>query len=169
MPNYPQRKSPRLANYDYTQNGAYFITICTAGRNSLFGQIENGIMQLNELGNLAQTCWFDIPLHRMNVELGAFVVMPNHIHGIVVLHVETPKVQRTGQVPSIQAGSLGTIVGAYKASVTRQARRAEFFADDVLWQERYHDHIIRDTHSYEQITAYVESNPQRWEDDTFYL
>src|SRR5262245_32714711 len=90
----PQRKSPRLQSYDYSQNGAYFVTICTQNRTQIFGEILNGEMALNTLGCIAQNCWVDIPTHFPNVDCDAYVVMPNHVHGIVVITTETDTIYR---------------------------------------------------------------------------
>lgn len=105
---YRQRKSPRLQGYDYAQNGAYFVTICTHNREHTFGQITNCDMELSELGEIALTCWNAIPNHFPSVELDVSIVMPNHVHGIIVLQGGNVK--------------LGTIIGNYKAAVTRQIR-----------------------------------------------
>lgn len=80
-----QRRSIRLQGYDYSQTGAYFITLCTQNRESLFGDILNGVMHLNDAGRMVQQCWDDVPLHFPQAALDTFVVMPNHIHGIVVI------------------------------------------------------------------------------------
>jgi len=88
MQDRPQRKSPRLSGYDYTQSGGYFVTICTHQRASLFGEIINQVMQLNAMGVIAESCWLEIPQHFDKVELDAFVIMPNHMHGIVIIDGE---------------------------------------------------------------------------------
>jgi REP element-mobilizing transposase RayT len=85
MRSFPQRKSPRLQSYDYGQSGAYFVTLCTHQRRQVFGEVVNQTMRLTAAGMMAQECWFAIPDHYPDVELDAFVVMPNHVHGILVL------------------------------------------------------------------------------------
>lgn len=83
---YHQRKSPRLRDYDYAQNGAYFVTFCAQNRANLFGSIgEDGVMQLNDFGKIVWDCWYDLPKYYENIELNAFVVMPNHVHGIILI------------------------------------------------------------------------------------
>src|SRR5262249_42136977 len=146
---YPQRKSPRLQGYDYTQSGAYFITICTYKRAHRFGRVTGGAMVLYPLGQIAVDCWNAIPDHFAAVELDAAVVMPNHIHGIIVL-------------PGGGA-ALGTIIGAYKAAVTREARRQQSAAPDTIWHRRYYDRIIRNKRALERIREYIVSNPARWQ------
>lgn len=148
---FPQRKSPRLKDYDYSQSGAYFVTICTYKRAYIFGGIHNQEMQLNQLGELVYESWLDLLNHFSTIELDAFIVMPNHVHGIVSM---------------TQDGSpLGVIVGTFKAAVTRNSR---LFFPDKIWQSRYHDHIIRNEHELTHIRRYVLHNPEMWEEDTFY-
>lgn len=151
---YPQRKSPRLQGYDYTQSGAYFITICTYKRAHWFGHIEGGSMMPNQIGQIAADCWAAIPDHFAAVTLDVAVVMPNHVHGIIVL--------AGGGV------ALGTVIGTYKAAVTRQIRRECSAPPTTVWHTRYHDHIIRSEQALERIREYILYNPARWQADTFY-
>ncbi len=146
---YRHRKSPRLQGYDYAQNGAYFVTICTHNRELIFGQITDGDMELSELGEIALTCWKAIPSHFSSVELDVSIVMPNHVHGIIVL-------------PGGGA-TLGTIIGNYKAAVTRASGGTRYTASlpTKIWQARYHDHIIRNEAALQRIQAYIVNNPAR--------
>jgi REP element-mobilizing transposase RayT len=182
MESLPQRKSPRLQGYDYRQAGAYFVTICCVKRLELFGTICDGMMKLSPLGQIANDELLQVPVRWHSIELDAWVVMPNHIHVIVV--IEPPVPDAKNGVPTMHtAGTtfmpsaanlpttpiLGTVVGAYKSGVTRLARSANLIDDrQPIWQARYHDHIIRDETSLNYIRAYVEENPARWSDDTFY-
>jgi putative transposase len=152
----PQRRSPRLKGYDYAQMGAYFITICCYQRFHLFGQINDGNMQLSDEGQIALERWFALPQHHSNIDLDVFVVMPNHIHGVIILLETSP------------TSTLGTIIGSYKSSVTRHIRQAIHAPDLMIWQARYHDHIIRNPADLERIREYVVYNPMRWESDIFY-
>jgi putative transposase len=152
----PQRKSPRLPDYDYSKAGGYFITICTYQKEHHFGHITTGQMVLNEIGQIAHNRWEMIPEFFPSVELNDYVVMPNHIHGILFLN-DTHDKQPT----------IGSIIANYKASVTRIAR-ADFDFTPTLWQSRYHDHIIRNEPDLNRIREYVLTNPARWEADTFY-
>ena len=151
---YPQRKSPRLQGYDYTQSGAYFVTICTHTMAHWFGDCTGGAMVLSPMGRIAADCWAAIPEHFAVVELDVAVVMPNHIHGLVGL---------TGG-----GVALGTIVGTYKAAVTRKIRRECSAPPATIWHTRYHDHIIRSERALERIREYILHNPARWHADTFY-
>jgi putative transposase len=164
MVSYPQRKSPRLQGYDYTQEGLYFITICTNQRQMLFGDVVDGEMILNSLGQLAHIELQTLPQHRPNIDIDAFVIMPNHVHAIIVILESL----NTTSKSLTSTGSLGAIVGGYKSGVTRKARQQGLVDEGVLWQERYHDAIIRNEQQYRHIALYVEQNPQRWANDTFY-
>jgi putative transposase len=155
---YPQRKSPRLKGYDYSQSGAYFVTICTENKLKLFGIIRNEQMLLSELGHIAYQELANLTRHWQNLDIDLFVVMPNHVHAILVIHDSTVKQE-----------SLGHIVGGYKAGVSRTARKANIIPKNlVLWQERFHDHIIRHEKPLNYIRNYVATNPERWAQDSFY-
>lgn len=152
-----QRKSPRLQSYDYSQSGAYFVTICTHQREMLFGTINDQQMHPNHYGIIASECWSAIPEHYPAVDLDAFVIMPNHVHGILVL---------TGDNQGFKT-VLGRVINGYKGAVTARIRQ-HANSKIPVWQGRYHDHIIRNEKSLNHIRQYVLSNPQLWEKDTFY-
>jgi REP element-mobilizing transposase RayT len=226
-----------LQGYDYTQAGAYFVTICTHERYHWFGEVVDSVMHLNAMGQIAAAYWANIPDHFPHVELDGFVVMPNHVHGILVMvpsqkssqrsntpdvgtrHASSADIQtahrqvanasstdiqtaqtqvtdvssaetglsntRTRRASCLQSGgkpsnrqhprargaasgSLGAIIGAYKAAVAKEINHQ--FPHEVtrLWQERYHDHIIRDEASLNMIRQYVAANPARWCEDVFF-
>ena len=181
--------STRLKNWDYGNNGAYFITICTGQKEHYFGEIEsiNGEnqMQFNEIGRLANEFWAEIPKHFPFVELGNYQIMPNHIHGILIIDkknvddddfvVETLPVEtlqcnvstQNEQMAKIspKSGTISTIIRSYKSVVTKHAH---FIHADFEWQERFHDHIIRDSESFDRIQNYIENNVANWKDDKFY-
>ncbi len=162
----PQRKSPRLKDYDYASSGGYFVTICTYERKCVFGEIANQQMELNVFGTIVHEQWKQTGILRDNVQLDAFVVMPNHVHGIILItstnnnlrdmmhHVPTPR-----KFSKPIANSLSAIVGSFKAAVTRQIRRLPETPDHPIWQSRYHDHIIRSLPDLNRIRAYVRANP----------
>ena len=174
MENFPQRKSPRLSGYDYSQSGVYFVTICTFQREHLFGEVVNGEMRLSALGELAHHRWTDQPNHFPDLELDVFVVMPNHIHGLMVLHnppsVETKRTRQALSLPEkrVESGSLSAIVGSYKSSVTRIANQTMGIAVPRIWQGRFHDHMVRSEQTFNTLREYILYNPERWEADTFY-
>ncbi|HEX2620617.1 MAG TPA: transposase [Phototrophicaceae bacterium] len=158
---FPQRKSPRLRDYDYAQSGAYFVTICTHQRFHWFGQIANSTASLSSIGMIAAECWYAIPQHYPTVELDGFVVMPNHTHGIIVLAEPVTPVKPSSPL-------LATVIGTYKAAVTRQIKRNHPSWQETLWQGRFHDHIIRDEATLNYIRQYIEQNPSRWEEDSLF-
>lgn len=162
------RRSIRLPGYDYTSAGAYFITLCTHDRACMFGKIVNGEMQLNALGEIVRAEWELTGRLRPEIELGPYVMMPNHFHAIVWL------IDRTGtarRAPSVEqfgkpvAGSIPTIVRAFKSAMTRQINAFRGTPGAPVWQRNYYEHIIRDESSYQTIAAYILNNPARWEQD----
>ena len=172
--------SARLKNWDYGINGAYFITICSREREHFFGEVESidneNEMQFNEIGKLANKFWSEIPIHFPFVELVNYQVMPNHIHGILIINKKniiddtTDKVievKRNEQMSKIspKSGTIPTILRSYKSVVTKNAH---YIHADFEWQERFHDHIIRDTESFDRIQNYIENNVTNWKEDKFY-
>ena len=187
-PNFHHRRSIRLKGYDYGQAGLYFITICCQDRICRFGQVENGKMKLNEFGEIAHNEWLNTPKIRPNVKLGEFVIMPNHIHGIIEIHdrgeSHSPKTkeshERKGvcktpphhtphhtQPPKSPSNNIGAIVRGYKSSVTRQINTLGF--NEKLWQRNYYEHIIQDERAFQNISEYIKNNPAKWGGDKFYL
>lgn len=155
----------RHTAHDYTAPGAYFVTICVHDRQLLFGQIVNGVVQLSPLGAVAQRCLTDVFGHHAHVRLDVFVVMPNHVH--ILLWIVQPGVQQPAPGPQRAfavpiAGSLSTLVGTYKAEVSRQAKRAGLAPAGPLWQRNFWDRIVRDDHELHNVRNYIQTNPQRW-------
>lgn len=170
------RRSVRLRGYDYRQAGVYFVTVCTHCNYKFFGSISEGEMILNELGSIARDEWQHVADARANVQLDYYVVMPNHLHGIVIIKDE--KLERDSnelhnmssreQSRTLQAGSLGAIVGHFKAAVGRRAKRANIGRQQKIWQRNYYEHIIRNETSLDDIRRYIINNPARWHDDRLY-
>lgn len=184
-PHSHHRRSIRIKEYDYTSPGAYFVTLVTYQRDCLFGEIRDAKMALNDLGSIADECWRAIPDHFPFVELGAYVIMPNHVHGIIVIresvgarHADdtimgatrrgtisvgarhaSPQQPPRGPAPR----SLGAIVGSYKSAVTRRIGREHNAT--AIWQRNYYEHIIRNDKDLQRITDYIEMNPLRWNED----
>jgi REP-associated tyrosine transposase len=170
-PNHHHRRSIRLKGYNYTQPGAYFVTICTKNRACLFGEAVDGKMLLNDAGRMVQTVWDEMPVHYVGVAIDTFVVMPNHIHGIVVLVGAAPcgrppLGQAQGPAPTIGI-SLPDVMHRFKTMTTKQ------YANGVkcsgwlsfpgqLWQRNYYEHIIRDEKSLNHIRQYIADNPAQW-------
>jgi len=162
------RRSIRLKGRDYSCPGTYFVTVCTAGRTCLLGRIEKGGMQENVLGRLARTHWLDPPSEFPSVELDLFVVMPNHVHGIIHLHrrVAANEEQRTSaEFGKPQTGSIGWLVRAFKARVTREARRALQRPSLTVWQRNYFERVVRSGKEYDHVYRYICDNPRNWDHD----
>ncbi len=171
-------KQRRLQNWDYRWAAAYFITIVTDDRKDYFGYIKDGKMILSNIGVLADVFLHEIKNHSKNTELGEFIVMPNHIHLILILNgddsVDNVSVvvdarhalhqQRQNRFQNIGKNSVSSIIGSYKSAVTKHARRLGY---QFAWQRRFHDHIIWDKNSYHRITNYIINNPSKWEEDKF--
>ncbi len=181
------RRSIRLQNYDYAQAGAYFVTICTHGRASLLGEIVDGEMRLNIAGEAVIACWQNLPRHFSNVELDAFVVMPNHVHGIIVIteaevgakqsekaiavHRDTaptasPLRMTNEQMPhGTQPGSLAAIIQNFKSVSARKINAVRFTPGQTVWQRNYYEHVIRNENDLAHIRNYIVANPVRWAED----
>ena len=175
-PRIHHRCSIRLKNYDYSQPGAYFVTICVHCRVCLFGEIINGKMQLNEVGQIVVECFKEIPQHFRNVEHDVFVVMPNHIHGILFITPATHACRHAGpktQLPietswarhasplhsaTPKLPPLGTIVGSFKSAVTRRVNLQHNLSGKCLWQRNYYEHVVRDEAELQQLREYVVNN-----------
>jgi putative transposase len=183
--NIHHRRSIRLKGYDYSQAGLYFITICVQDRKCLFGEIENGEMVLNEFGMIAYQQWEKLPERFTNMESDVFQIMPNHMHGIIMLTDtvgatlavapdNNPVADETGAGASpAPTKTVGDIVGAYKSLVANDC--LETFKQNhpgkimgKLWQRNYYEHIIRDEQSYQRISDYIINNPKNWNNDKFF-
>jgi REP-associated tyrosine transposase len=177
-PDKHHRRSIRLRGYDYSRPGAYFITICVQNRASLFGDVLDGEMRLNDAGRMVQTCWEQLPQQFPALELNTYVVMPNHFHAIAIL-VEAPVVSTNGASVIARSASrrgaagdltLGDIIGAFKSVTTneyiRGVQQSGWLAfDRRLWQYNYWEHIIRNQTRFHQIRGYIQTNPARWSMD----
>ena len=172
-PKIHHRKSIRLQGYDYTQAGAYFVTMVTYHRDCLFGEIKNGKMVLNDLSKIADECWRAIPEHFPSFELGAHTIMPNHAHGIIAITGDGRDDMGRGAAMlrpydnphkiNVKPGSLGAIIRSYKSAVSYRINK-EHNATSI-WQKNYYEHIIRNEREMDNIWRYIESNPAHWGDD----
>ena len=158
-------RSLRLKGYDYTQTGVYFVTICAYRQANLFGSIADGEMVANNVGRIVADEWMRTGLLRAYVELDTFVVMPNHLHGIIGIYGDDygKASNHAGdrKLRGLTAGSLGAMVGRFKASATRRIRELPNHKDLVVWQRNFHDYIIRNEKSLNSIREYVATNPAR--------
>jgi len=173
IPTRPHRRSFRLQGYDYSQAGAYFITICAQGRECLFGDIQNDEMMLNECGCVLRDEWLKTAEIRTEIQAGEFVVMPNHFHGIAIIDADmgrgtarrAPTTERFGQPIS---GSLPTIVRAFKSAVSKRINEIRQSPGVSVWQRNYYEHVIRNEDDYRKIAEYIADNPRKWEEDTLH-
>ncbi|CAH1083987.1 Y1_Tnp domain-containing protein [Candidatus Nitrotoga sp. 1052] len=167
----PHRKSLRLRGYDYSQAGLYFITICTHKRLPLFGEIVDGKMMQNETGMMAEKCWCAIPDHFSWVMLDAFIVMPNHVHGFITVGANDVGAKDFLPLQSKPkhgtSRMIGSIVRGFKIGVTKWFRSNTNV--HVVWQRNYYEHIIRNDEAYLKIAEYIQTNPQRWEEDIYHI
>jgi len=187
------RRSIRLKGYDYSQEGAYYVTIVTWQREFLFGEIVNKEMRLNKVGKLVEWEWLELPKRLRYIELGATVVMPNHFHGILFIHenvgaISYPLGTRKGQTMSLSGteplqtlttdsidgsplprgpkpASLGAIIAQFKSRVTKRIWKFPEFKETPIWQRNYYEHIIRNETDLQNKTDYIESNPRLWDED----
>ncbi len=186
-PDIHRRRSIRLKDYDYTREGAYFVTILAKDRENLFGEVVDGTVQLSKIGKIVEECWIEIPRHFPDVELDTYIIMPNHIHGALVVgdvgathasplltaegrarhasplqkHPQRVSGRPTGPKPR----SVGAIIGSLKSAATRRINQFRQTIGFVVWQRNYYEHIIRGEKSMNKIREYIASNPLRWEFD----
>lgn len=156
MSEYPEskhRQSVRLKNYDYSSSGAYFITICAHGQRCIFGRVVDGEMLLAPLGVAIGRIWREIPRHYDFVKVDAFIVMPNHIHGIVLIK------EKEGRKKNPKA-NLGGVIRGFKAAVTQWARKHTGY--EKVWQRNYFDRVLKGRHRLEYYRYYIRTNPERW-------
>ena len=170
MPRNPDkhhRHSIRLKDYDYSQAGAYFVTICTRDREGLFGEIAEGLMRLSPFGEIVGACWHDLPHHYPHVALDAFVIMPNHIHGIIVL--ADPTVVGAGFKPAPtmvnKRHRLTEIIRAFKTFSSRRINESHGTPGTPVWQRNYYEHVIRNENDLDEVRKYIMNNPLKWDLD----
>lgn len=163
----------RLRGYDYSQPGWYFVTICTKNRQEIFGVVENGKMRLNVFGEAVMKCWFDLPNHYC-CELDAFVIMPNHIHGIVVIPESLPPSHTApgglnprvrGWENNVHVYPLTEIVRGLKTFSAAAINRINGTPGVRLWQTSFHEHILRGNNDILSVREYIRLNPHKWNED----
>jgi len=165
----PQRHNIRLYGYDYSQEGLYFVTICTQDKMCLFGEIMDEEMALNEIGIIVKNCWLAIPEHYPHVKLHEFIIMPNHIHGIIEL-VGANKHSPDDIKFRSPSKSIGSIIRGFKIGVMKNIKANVYspLQNKSIWQRNYYEHIIRNDESYQKITEYIYENPKYWQTDDYY-
>lgn len=176
-PEIHHRRSIRLKEYDYSQAGAYFVTVCAWKKENIFGEIKNGEMLLNEYGEIVTKCWDDLPHHYHHAQLDEFVIMPNHVHGIIVINVgaglkparidvDNKDKNRAGFKPApTQCHGLSEIVRAFKTFSSRHVNATRNTPGVSVWQRNYFEHIIRNDRELHTIRQYIRYNPLKWDED----
>jgi putative transposase len=168
------RRSIRLQGYDYSQAGAYYITMCTQNRECLFGNVVDGQMQLNEAGGIVLSVWGGLRQFYQGVELDAFVVMPNHVHGIIVIRPPVGAIHElplpsksfvSARIASRRGMLLSKIIGRFKMVTAKEINGLRQSVGSALWQRNYYEHIVRDDESLNRIRQYIADNPAPWELD----
>jgi len=158
-----RRRSVRLRGYDYSQPGAYFVTICSWLRGSIFGDIVNGKIQLNEIGVVVEREWLNTIHVRQNIDLDQFVVMPNHVHVIVIINRKgVLQYAPTKDALRSPSQTLGAIIRGYKSTTTKQININRDTPDRSVWQRNYYEHVIRNEFELNNIRKYIRDNPVRW-------
>jgi putative transposase len=176
---YLKRKRLRLEDYDYSQPGYYFVTIRAGNGVEVFGEVKNFEMKLNQFGKIAEKCWLDIPNHFLDVVLDHFVVMPNHVHGIIIIKENSPPSSVMaknfwplrwmgdvgGSVPwqTKLSRSLSSIVRGFKIGVTKGVH--DVGESNFYWHRSFHDHVLRNEIELNNIRGYIKNNPRNWEID----
>jgi REP element-mobilizing transposase RayT len=160
-----RRRSTRFKGWDYAGPGRYFVTLCTADRELLFGDVVDGSVVLSAAGQVAVATWRETPVVHPSVTLDAFVVMPNHLHGILSIRPDgwqRGAEESDGRPHGPSSGSLGAIVGVYEATATKRIRALPGWEGAVVWQRGFHDRIIRDDAELARARAYIHANPANW-------
>ena len=172
-------KSARLEGHDYSQNGMYFVTICTKNREEFFGKIEDGEMIFSDVGKTANEFWREIARHFPFVNLDEYIVMPNHLHGIMEINKNGSNMHAcrdeamprlyTGEYPKMskispKSGSLSVMIGSFKSIVSKMVNK-QYPNITFAWQPRFYDHIIRNERSLGEIREYIKTNPKTWKRD----
>ncbi|NQU99739.1 MAG: transposase [Parcubacteria group bacterium] len=179
-------ESTRLPNYNYSSDGAYFVTICTKNKQHFFGEIMNGKLSNTKQTEIAKKCWFDLPNHYSNCVLDKFIIMPNHVHGVIFIDngvggIDTSGVETglkpvsTNNVNHIKHNqinnqytkhySLSEIIRGFKTFTARRINEMQNASGQPFWQPRFYEHIIRNDRTLNKIRQYIIDNPANWQDD----
>lgn len=175
-PKIHHRRSIRLDGYDYSRIGGYFVTICTNKNRCLFGDIVDGAMILNDIGRIVDSCWRNIPERFASIRLDKHTIMPNHIHGIIIVGAPLAGAQNAHihRATARVAPTVGDVVGTFKSLCVKHC--LDYIKHNEssqhlgkFWQRNYYEHVIRDHDDLAHIRQYIHTNPARWEEDENYL
>jgi putative transposase len=169
MSNNRSRRSIRLKGYDYSADGAYFITICVGNRECLLGEINDGQMIINEYGSIVRDVWEDLPDRVSDIDLDEYIIMPNHFHAIILINKspESTEIHKDLDIDDIKARRkmiLPKVVGRFKmlaAKAINQSREIE----GSFWQRNYYERVIRSEEDCQIVRQYIINNPVQWEMD----
>ena len=163
------RRSIRLPGFDYSNVGMYFVTVCAVQQRCIFGRIQGTGAILSPIGEIVEASWIDIPHHFPNVKIETFVVMPNHMHGILTIDSKLPDANckdnctaSTELFGKPSAKSIPTIIRSFKSAATKRVRESRLPIMGSIWQRGYYERVLRDTQEYVEATNYILQNPARW-------
>ncbi len=168
------RRSIRIPGYDYTSEGWYFVTICLQDKRCLFGNVRGNKMILNNIGLIVEMEWKRTAQLRQNIILDEYIIMPNHIHGIIVLNNKHDGRGTMHRAPTMEQfgkpvpGSIPTIIRSFKSAVTKNINKIRNTPEVPVWQRNYYEHIIRDENDLNRIRTYIHDNPLKWTEDKYY-
>ena len=177
---YKRRTTLRLPGYDYTQAGAYFVTMCTYGQECILGHVSDETMILNQLGQIVDEEWMRSGELRAEIDVDVHVIMPNHLHGIVVINPEDHMVKKarlrkehhdlsgSSQKSGLMKKSLGSFIAGFKSAVTKRSKALSEKSQKSVWQRNYYDHIIRNDDDLVRVREYIINNPAHWHKDRFH-
>ena len=165
------RRSIRLKEYDYSQAGAYFVTICAKNQKPIFGNILSDKMELSDIGKIINRFWIEIPSHFSNVHLDEYIIMPNYLHGIIMTDINCrggvtpPQIEGRETLPLQQKRTLGQVIGYFKYRSTKYINEIHRLPGRAIWQRNYYEHVIRNEDDLKQVREYILYNPLKWEMD----
>ena len=164
------RRSIRLKEYDYSQSGAYFVTICTQDRECIFSEIADGQIILNDAAKMVDEKWRELKIRFPHIELDEYVIMPNHLHGIITVGAGSSCPDETMETACSdgrenRAPTLGQIVAYFKYQTTKQINAARNVGIQRLWQRNYYERVIRDEDELNVVRQYIIDNPAKWDTD----
>jgi len=166
-PDIHHRRSIQLKGYDYSQAGAYFVTICTRDRECLFGEVAEGQMRRSDAGEMIQQVWKDLPDRFVSIQIDEFIVMPNHIHGVIFIQQKSNTSESRVRLDTRPTPALGDVICSFKSDATHQyiggvAGKGWLPSPGKLWHRNYYEHVIRNEDELNRIRKYIQENPAQW-------